>query len=275
MSLRSLFSLRLPRSHIRQARLLVTSPVLLAGHNKWSKVKGQKAVTDAQKSALYGKANRDIAVAVRQGGSADPEVNSALAAAIKRAKSAGVPKDNLEKAVKKAAGAKDSGDVPITYEAMAGTVGIVIECLSNNANRTATRIRERLNRHGARLAPVMFLFERKGLVRVNLDETADVDAQLERVVDAAFEAGAADFENDPPSDGVVEVEFTCDPASLGQVTTAVTNSGLIKDLLGSELVYTPVDKLEPQDEELITKISEIVDNLEECEDTLRVWTTLD
>ncbi|KAI0818830.1 YebC-like protein [Irpex lacteus] len=273
-------------------RPFTTSSALLSGHNKWSKIKGQKAVTDAQKSALYGKAVKDIAVAARQGGSADPETNHALAAVVKRAKSQGVPRDNIDKALKKAAGAKDSGEQPVTYEAMAGTVGIIIECSTNNANRTATRIREQLNRNGydvrsfpdtmayetlsrARLAPVMFLFERKGSVRVSLDEADDLDAKLERVVDVALNAGAEDFENDEPSEGVVEVEFKCDPAALSKVTASVTAPGLAKELLSSELVYTPIDKVDAQDDELTNKISTLVDSLEELEDTLSVWTTID
>ncbi|KAI0085465.1 YebC-like protein [Irpex rosettiformis] len=257
------------------ARPLSTSSALLSGHNKWSKIKGQKAVTDAQKSALYGKAVKDIAVAARQGGSADPETNFALAAVIKRARSQGVPRDNIDKALKKAAGAKDSGEQPVTYEAMAGTVGLIIECSTNNANRTATQIREQLNRNNARLAPVMFLFERKGIVRISLDEADDFDAKLERVADAALDAGAEDFENDEPSEGIVEVEFKCDPATLSKVTTAVTAPGLAKELLGSEVIYAPVDKADIQDEELTNKVSTLVDSLEELEDTMNVWTTLD
>ncbi|KAI0340646.1 YebC-like protein [Trametopsis cervina] len=272
MSFRLLAFRNVPRQCVRP---FSTSPALLSGHNKWSKIKGQKAVTDSQKSALYGKAVRDIAVAARQGGSADPELNTALAAVLKRAKSQGVPRDNLEKAMKKAAGAKESGEQAITYEAMAGTVGIIIECSSNNANRTATRVREKLNRGGARLAPVMFLFERKGAVRVSLDETDDLDVRLEKLVDTALEAGVEDFESDKPEDGIAEVEFKCDPPLLSHVTTAVTASGLCKDLLSSEIVYSPIDKVDDPEDETTNKIGDLVDSLEELEDTLRVWTTLD
>ncbi|KAI0687187.1 YebC-like protein [Cytidiella melzeri] len=271
----SLFAFRCVCRVVPRIRPLSTSSTLLSGHNKWSKIKGQKAVTDAHKSALYGKAVKDVAVAARQGGSADPEVNSALAAVLKRAKSQGVPRDNLEKALKKAAGAKESGEQAVTYEAMAGTVGIVIECSSNNANRTATRIREQLNRHGARLAPVMFLFQRKGSVCISLEQADDLDVKLERVVDTALSAGAEDFENDEPSEGMVEVEFKCDPSALSQVTAAVTASGVVDELLSSEVVYAPIDRVQPQDANLTARISDLVDSLEELEDTLRVWTTLD
>ena len=142
----------------------------------------------------------------------------------------------------------------------------------------------------------MFLFERKGAVRIALDEGDDLDAKIERVADAALDAGAEDFETDEPSDGTVEIEvrcyesclfgcrlshtpasiqFKCDPATLSKLTAAVTAPGLAKELLGSELVYAPVDKVDIPDEELTNKVSTLVDCLEELEDTLSVWTTLD
>ncbi|KAJ3479691.1 hypothetical protein NLI96_g8884 [Meripilus lineatus] len=209
------------------------------------------------------------------GGSADPIQNQTLAAVIKRARAQGVPKDNIENALKKAAGGKDKGDQQVTYEAMAaGSVGIVIECLTNNVNRTLHSIRDILTSHGARFAPVGFLFERKGSVRVSLQRGEDYSERLERLIETALEADAEDFEESDSGD-VVEVEFICPPSTLSKVTEAVTSRGLADELIGSELVYQPVDAAEPPDEQLESKISNIVDALEENEDTLRVWTTLD
>ncbi|KII85141.1 hypothetical protein PLICRDRAFT_166690 [Plicaturopsis crispa FD-325 SS-3] len=260
-------------------RSFSTSPVHASGHNKWSKIKTKKGAADAKKSAVFGKAYRDIMVAVRGGGSADPGLNSALAAVLKNAKSVGVPKDNIEKALAKASSTgKDRGDQQVTYEAMAyGSVGVIVECLTDNLNRTAHNIRGILGSHGARLAPVGFLFTRRGYVNVSLDKGDDRDARTERLIEAALESGAEDFEEaeTPDDPTTTELEFTCPTENLAKLTAAVTRSGLSRDLLSSELVYAPVDKPESADEDLETKVAELVGALEDNEDTLRVWTTLD
>ncbi|KAJ3553456.1 hypothetical protein NM688_g3602 [Phlebia brevispora] len=258
-------------------RAFSSSPSVLSGHNKWSKIKATKGAMDAQKSALYARYYRDIIITVRETGNGDPETNASLAAALKRAKSAGVPKDNIEKALKKATGGKESGDQPVTYEAMGpGSVGIIIECLTNNPNRTFKFTRETLTKHGARLAPVSFLFQKKGVVRVAVEEGDDFDARLERLIDTALNARAEDFDLEgEPENGLKEIEFTCLPASLGKLTAAVTEQGLCKELVSSEMVYAPVDKPEPPDEETEEKIGKLVEALEGLEDTLRVTTTID
>ncbi|KAF8892629.1 transcriptional regulator-domain-containing protein [Infundibulicybe gibba] len=108
-------------------RHLSNSVVAFSGHNKWSKIKQKKGVMDAQKGAIYGKANRDIVLAARTGGSADPVKNLALAAAIRWAKEQDVPKENIEKALAKATKGKDQGGEHLTYEALAfGSVGIIM-----------------------------------------------------------------------------------------------------------------------------------------------------
>ncbi|GJE97094.1 YebC/PmpR family DNA-binding transcriptional regulator [Phanerochaete sordida] len=258
------------------SRPLSTSFVLYSGHNKWSKIKHKKADADSKKGSLYSKASREIVVAVRQGGSVDPELNSALAAVLKRYRSLGVPKDNIETSLKKAASkGSESGAQSITYEAVTGQVGLIIECVSDNPSRTATKIRELLSKAGARLTPVAFMFSRHGTVRVALEEGDDFDARLERLVEAAFEADAEDFEQEEPSEGVVSVDFICPPTSLAKLTSAVTAPGLCKELLASELVYSPVDPTDPPDEATVTKIENLVEALEENDDVVRVWTSLD
>ncbi|OBZ75181.1 hypothetical protein A0H81_04562 [Grifola frondosa] len=217
---------RLSRSHVQSQaarRTFYTSHINLSGHNKWSKIKERKGANDLKKGHIYSKTNRDIMLAVRSGGNADPEQNTALAAVIKRAKAAGIPKDNIENALKKAVGGKEKGDQQLTYEAMGpGSVGIVIECLTDNANRTLKSMQNTLKRHGARFADVKFLFQRRGCVRVALDKGDDFDARMEKLIDAALEADAEDFEELEPTDTSVEVEFMCPPTSLGTLTAAVT-----------------------------------------------------
>jgi len=255
-----------------------TSAVNLSGHNKWSKIKQKKGVMDAQRSMIYGRAARDIVVAARTGGSADPERNAALAAVLKAAKAQGVPKANVENALKKASGGKDKGNQLATFEAVAhGTVGVMIECLTDNSNRTIHKLRQVLNTHNARFAPVGFLFVRKGLVRIALDKEPvdDLNRRIEQTFDAALTTPAEDFRVSSDSDDPVEIDITCAPHDLAKVTAAVTTDCLYRELLTSELVYVPREKAEEPDEELEAKVASMVESLEENEDTLRVYTTLD
>ncbi|KIP04781.1 hypothetical protein PHLGIDRAFT_180046 [Phlebiopsis gigantea 11061_1 CR5-6] len=204
-------ALRIARrlSSPRLERSLSTSSAVWSGHNKWSKIKHKKGANDLKKGELYGRASRDILLAIRQGGSADPEANSALAAVVRRARSQGVPKDNIETCIKKAVAKGSSSNAQaVTYEAMKDSVGIIIECLSDNASRTVLKMRETLGRQGAHFAPVAFLFHRKGSVRVAVEQGDDLDERLETLINAALEAGAEDFEqlDAPESEGVVEME---------------------------------------------------------------------
>ncbi|KZP20880.1 YebC-like protein [Athelia psychrophila] len=254
-------------------RSLCSSAVCLSGHNKWSKIKGKKAILDGQKSQIYGKAQRDILVAARNGGSIDPDMNATLAAALKAARAAGVPKDNIERAMNKAGGGKGQGCSLVTYEAARGSVGIIIEVLTDNNVRTLQSVRHILQENGAQFASVAFQFERKGYVKVALDHGDDFNDRVETLVETALEANAEDFEVIESADPA-EVEFTCPPNMLAALASAV-GVPASRGVLSSELIYTPLQESEPPDEELAASIGELVGELEEDEDTLRVWTTLD
>ncbi|PFH52365.1 hypothetical protein AMATHDRAFT_74163 [Amanita thiersii Skay4041] len=257
-------------------RTLTTYPPKLAGHNKWSKIKQKKGIIDAQKGAIYGRIRRDIILAVRNGGSAEPALNLQLAAALKRAKEQDVPKDNIEKALAKATGGRDKVGDSLTYEALAfNSVGVIIECLTNNTNRTHHNIREILTTHGARFAPVMFMFQRRGYVRVAVEiSRTDTDDPTEKLIELALESGAEDFEQQESDEGSLEAEFTCQSNALARVTAALTTSPLCRELLASELIYKPTERC-PAADEVESRLSPLVDELEGNEDTLRVWTTLD
>ncbi|EPQ58454.1 YebC-like protein [Gloeophyllum trabeum ATCC 11539] len=264
-------------SHLRLVlprRTFCSSAVRFSGHNKWSKIKEKKGANDLKKSAVYSKISRtDLVIG---GGSTDPEKNASLAAVLKAAKANGVPKDNVEKALARASGSKDKGSSQLMYEAMAhGSVGILIECLTDNANRTLHALREILNDHNGRFAPVSFMFAKKGRVRVALDKGKDHEERVEQLIETALEAGAEDFETVDSSDSTVEVEFTCPPNVLSKVASAATAPGKYRELLESELVYVPTEPGEEADESLTNSISELVEALEDNEDTIRVWTTLD
>ncbi|KAF8633699.1 hypothetical protein AX17_004357 [Amanita inopinata Kibby_2008] len=266
-----LFSLLLPQ------RPFSTSRPNFAGHNKWSKIKQKKGVMDAQKGAIFGRIRRDIILAIRNSGSADPAINLQLAAVLKRAKEQDVPKDNIEKALAKATAGRDKTGECLVYEALAhNSVGLIIECLTDNTNRTLHNIREILTMHNARFAPVKFMFQRKGHVKVAFEGGPGVAERVEQLIDTVIENGAEDFEQVISEDNfdAQEVKFTCLPNNLTKVTTAATTLPFRCELLESELIYSPMESGHaPGDVE--GKIPDLVEELEANEDTLRVWTSLD
>ncbi|KAF9050755.1 DUF28-domain-containing protein [Hymenopellis radicata] len=260
----------------RTSRLFSTSAVALAGHNKWSKIRDKKGANDASKSAAVSRARNAILIAVRTGGgSTDPEKNVALAVTLRRLKD--IPKDNIERALAFASKSKEKTGEHITYEVLAfGSVGVIVECLSNNPTRTIQTIREALNAHRrvlGHLTPVKFMFERKGVVKISLDTSMD-ESKKEALVEAALENGAMDFEDSTSDEGMTEIEFYSEPPALSQLTKAVTLAAPTCELLSSELVYSPLEKIEPSDE-LMSNVAQLIAALESKEDVSQVWTTLD
>ncbi|KAI1790788.1 YebC-like protein [Ganoderma leucocontextum] len=219
---------------------------------------------------------QEIVLAVRNGGSSDPEQNTSLAAALQRARVAGVPRDNIENALKKAVGGKDKGDTHLTFEVMGpGSVGLIVECLSDNPNRTIKVLNTKLKDNGGRMADVKFLFKREGRVNVALDGGDDVEVRLENLVEVALDADAEDFEAEDQDDGSRHVEFKCPQPSLHKLTSALSAPGVARELLSSELVYAPLEPLEDLDDETGEGLDKLVQAIEDADDTLRVWTTAD
>ncbi|KAI0371737.1 YebC-like protein [Pilatotrama ljubarskyi] len=273
IALRIARSLRRP---VHRSRALHISPTLLAGHNKWSKIEKRKGANDIKKGLLYSRTYKEIAIAVRSGGNADPEQNNALAAVLKRAKKEGVPKENIENALKKVSGENGKGDSHLVFEVIGpGSVGLIVESLSDNPNRTIKFLTTLLKDHGARLADVKFLFRREGRVKVALEPGDDLEARLEKVVEVALDADAEDFETEDLPDGTRTVEFKCPHTSLHKLTSALTAPGVCRELISSELVYAPLEPLEELDEESAEGLGRLVEAIEDLDDTLRVWTTAD
>ncbi|KAJ3994892.1 DUF28-domain-containing protein [Lentinula boryana] len=254
-------------------RHLSTSPVQWAGHNKWSKIKQKKGANDASKSAAFQRATQDILVAARSGG-VDPDKNTALAAVLKRLKAQDVPNHNIEKALAKAVKVKSSGEIS-TYEAIAcNSVGIMIECATDNPNRTAQTLREILNSRNARMAPVGFMFVRGGRIVVGVQNGPDADALLDAVTELALSQGAEDYETLPlltESDSQSRMKFYCEPSVLSNLTSELKKrSGVY--ILESQLVHYPVNKTELPDGD--TEILEdLVHALEAHDDVIRVTTS--
>jgi len=167
----------------------------MAGHNKWSKIKRQKAVTDSKRSKAWARIARDITVASRSGGG-DPSMNARLTLAIEKAKRENMPKDNIERAIKRGTGELEGQDYEEhTYEGYtAQGVAVFVETLTDNTNRTVADLRSLFTKSGGSLGKsgtVAYLFERKGIIQV--DATNHNEATL---FDLAVDAGAEDLEQD-------------------------------------------------------------------------------
>ncbi|KAF9466399.1 YebC-like protein [Collybia nuda] len=249
-------------------RSFSSSHVNLSGHNKWSKIKQKKGANDAQKGAIFGKANRDIIAAVRSGGSADPNKNLQLAAILKRAKEQDIPKENIEKALAKASQNKIISGEKFIYEAMFDSVGLIIECSTDNSNRTIHSLREILNAYSARAAPVKFMFQRKGRISIPLDTVKDDSIFLDKLVEVALEAGADDF--DTIDD---ELLFTCPTEKLSLVEQSLIKNKA--NVAYSQLVYLPLELASGLSEETENNLQNLLDELDTNEDVYRVWHTLD
>uniref|UniRef100_A0A832MQ71 Probable transcriptional regulatory protein ENW55_08715 n=1 Tax=Pseudothermotoga hypogea TaxID=57487 RepID=A0A832MQ71_9THEM len=171
----------------------------MSGHNKWANIKHRKMAQDAKRSQLFTKLIRELIVAAREGGG-NPDTNPRLRAAIERAKEASMPKENIERAIKRGTGEIEGAEFQeIIYEAYApGGVALYIRALTDNKNRTAQELRHILSRHGGSLAEpgaVGWVFERKGIIQVPREQVANV----EELMMMAIDVGAEDIkdEEDP------------------------------------------------------------------------------
>jgi YebC/PmpR family DNA-binding regulatory protein len=182
----------------------------MSGHSKWSTIKRKKGAADAKRGALFSKLSRAITVAAKTG-VPDPAANAALAQAVQAAKDQSMPKDNIERAIAKAAGGSDGANYEnVVYEGYGpGGMAVIVETLTDNRNRTAAEVRHAFSRMGGSLGTsgcVAWMFERKGEI-----ELAG-DADEEEALMVAADAGADDVANE---DGAVVV--SCEPGVLMQV----------------------------------------------------------
>ncbi|KAG2747427.1 YebC-like protein [Suillus brevipes Sb2] len=272
--------LRLPTawSPASYARSFSRSSVPFSGHNKWSKIKQRKGAEDAKKSLLYGKAAQDILAAARNGGSSNIEENSMLATAVRRAKDAGVPKENIENALLKARAQahrplKNDNGQAVTYEAMMhGSVGIIIECRTNNINRTVSNVRETLNRYGARQAPVKFMFRQRGYLKIALDSN-----DMEDLFNTAESTKCAFDFDEWEDDSSRGIELACSPDELFKLEDGLrqyVQQNANAEILVREVRWAPLEEQGSTDDEK-DSVSNLVEALEEDEDVTCVSTSLE
>lgn len=239
----------------------------MARHSKWHKVRQFKGAIDAKRSASFTKLAREITVAARDKG-ADPDMNAALRAAIERARSASLPKENIERAIQKGAGGANEEQIEaLTYEAYApGGTALIIECLTDNRNRTANDVKHLLSKNGGTLAmagAVTYLFDRVGVVRFPGKIPADQrDAQELTLI----EAGASDV-----LETEEETEVRSAPHDLAHIAQTITKLGYKPETV--EMEWIPKILVET-DEEIGTAVAELIDLLDQCDDVSRVYSNL-
>jgi YebC/PmpR family DNA-binding regulatory protein len=238
----------------------------MAGHSKWKQIKHYKAATDAKRGAQFTKLIREITMAAKLGGG-DPAGNPRLRTAIEAARSASMPKDNIERAIKKGTGELEGVEyTEITYEGYGpGGVAILIFALTDNANRTVAEIRHKLSRAGGNLGAansVSWMFERKGQIILDATKYSE-DAALE----AALDAGAQDFS----AEGEQYV-VTTDPADIHAVKTALESKGFVA--LESEIASVPKSTVRVEGKTAETLVN-LLEELEELDDVQKVAANCD
>lgn len=238
----------------------------MSGHSKWSTIKHKKGAADAKRGKLFTKIIKEIIVGAREGGG-DPEANPRLRTALLKARGANMPKENIERAIKKGTGDLDGVQyTQITYEAYApGGVALLIDCLTDNRNRTAADVRNALTKGGGSLGQsgsVAYQFKRKGLIAL---ETANHTE--DEVLDVALEAGAEDVVGD---DEVIEV--TTDPEEFETVLAAVEKAGMQHSVAEVTMIPETTVTLEMNQ---TRKVLRLVEHLEDCDDVQTVSSNLD
>lgn len=234
----------------------------MAGHNKWSKIKRDKGVNDAKRGAIFTKIGNRIAIAAR--GGTDPSMNSALALAIEKAKSANMPIANIQRAIDRVADKSAAQLEEVAYEAYGpGGVAFIIETATDNKNRTYPEVRTAVTKNGGTMADagsVMFQFTRKGVIRVS---ASGEDALL-----TVLDAGAEDASE---SDG--ELLVYTEMKDLAKVRTAIVEAGL--SVAEAELQYVANNEVPVEDAETARKVMKVYDALEDLDDVTGVYTNAD
>jgi YebC/PmpR family DNA-binding regulatory protein len=237
----------------------------MSGHSHWATIKHKKGAIDAKRGKLFSKLSRAIIIAARHGGG-DPEMNLKLRYAIDKARQVSMPKDNIERAVKRGTGEME-GLVfeEITYEGYGpGGVAILVDVVTDNRNRTAGEIRKTFERAGGKMGSagcVAFLFERKGVFTINESEIDE-----DTLMGVALDAGADDIKRSGST-----FDVTCDPSAFSHVQVALQAKGLhpvVSEI--SQIPKVPVDV----DAETAKKVLKLMEMLDDHDDAQNVYSNL-
>lgn len=233
----------------------------MAGHSKWAKIKRDKASNDSKRGAVYTRLGNQIAIAAR--GGIDPSTNSALRMAIDTAKAANMPMSNIERAIQRVADKSAAQLEEVIYEGYApGGIAVMVECATDNRNRTFPEVRHAFTKHGGSMAEpgsVAFQFSRKGHIRIK--------GSGDELMLTALDAGAEDVVEDEG-----EMSVYTDPKQLTYVRDALIASGV--DVSEASLTYEPNTTIELSDGAAEEKVTRLLDAIDDLDDTVNTYTNL-
>lgn len=239
----------------------------MAGHSHWAGIKYKKAALDAKRGKVWSKLARMIIVAARSGGG-DPSANLSLRYAIDKAKAANMPKDTIEKAVKRGTGELEGASYEeVVYEGYGpGGVAIMVEALTDNRNRTAPEMKRIFEKHGGSLGTsgcVNWMFNKKGLITV-----ATAEADEDELLEIALAAGADDMENT----GRV-YEITCEPSAYEELKKTLNEKEIPIEV--AEISMVPQSTVPVQDQNTAKKIISLMEALEDHDDVQNTFSNFD
>jgi YebC/PmpR family DNA-binding regulatory protein len=235
----------------------------VSGHSKWSTIKRQKGAKDAARSAVFTKLGHAIAIAARSG--ADPDTNFSLRLAVDKAKTANMPLANIQRSIDRGSGKLGGEQVQeVMYEGYGpGGVAILVECATDNINRTYPEVRLAFSKHGGNMAEkgaVAFQFDHKGMIRVK----GSGDDLVLQVLDAGAE--------DAQEEGDETVVYT-DPKELARVRDTLREAGV--EILEAELTYVPNNTVEITDAATAGKVMRLMDALDDLDDVTNTHVNFD
>ena len=238
----------------------------MSGHSKWKNIMHKKGKTDAQRAKIFTKIGKEIAVVVKEGG-ADPNTNTKLRDLIAKAKSNNVPNDNIERTIKKAQGGNDGKNYEsIVYEGYGkGGIGVIVETLTDNKNRTAAEMRHYFDKYGAGLAAqgaVSWQFDKKGVIVVDAQGTDEDSLMM-----LSLDLGALDFQSEEES-----FEVTTNPQDFQNIKDEIEKNGFKIEYAEIEMVSQNYVTVNEEDFSFMEKLLEMLDD---NEDVQNVWNNME
>jgi len=243
----------------------------MSGHSKWSTIKRQKGAKDAARGAIFTKLGNNIAIAARSG--ADPAMNFSLRLAIDKAKASNMPTANIQRSIDRGSGKLGGAQIQeVMYEGYGpGGTAILVECATDNLNRTLPEVKLAFSKHGGNIAEkgsVAFQFDRRGMIRIKNGTLSNDDILMQ-----AIEAGADDVQEEQGENGEAESVIYTDPKELAKVRDALKEAGL--EITEAELTYVPNNTVEVTDASTAGKIMRLMDALDAQDDVTNTHVNFD
>lgn len=238
----------------------------MAGHSHWAQIKRKKAAQDAKRGQLFTKLVREIIIAVKTGGGGDPDLNPRLRTAIQAARAANMPKDNIERAIKKALGQEEGTNYEeVSLEGYGpGGVAILVNTITDNRKRTVSEVRHLFSKYGGNLAEpgaVAWLFEQKGLIVVpKRDE--------EKILEIAIENGAEDTKEYES-----EIEIITSPSDFESIKLSLEKAGI--EILSAKVTMVPKNLVPVHEENTAQSLLKLMEALEDLDDVQQVYANFD